>query len=201
MATRRNLWLAGALLGLVVLVAVASRGALPGRRRAGRTGSTRNLIWEFILIGVLRAVPALPARGDLGRRHDAARRAAVAGKEEPHRRNRDRPCDLPARDRRRGASAIYASNDHGNKQPKPQQRSSNGADQAEQARQEDPVRLAAGDRDPVDRGRRRGRRRLRAVPQAATGACRPRPSSRRSSPRSSTTRSTTCAPRTTRAGR
>ncbi len=52
MATRRNLWLAGALLGLVVLVAVASRAHSPAG--GGTThGVNSNLIWEFVLIGFL----------------------------------------------------------------------------------------------------------------------------------------------------
>lgn len=52
MATRRNLWLAGALLGLVVLVAVASRAHSPAG--GGTThGVDSNLVWEFILIGFL----------------------------------------------------------------------------------------------------------------------------------------------------
>jgi uncharacterized protein DUF4129 len=50
MATRRNLWLAGVLLGLVVLVAVASRAHSPAG--GGTThGIDSNLIWEFVLIG------------------------------------------------------------------------------------------------------------------------------------------------------
>jgi hypothetical protein len=50
MATRRNLWLAGALLGLVVLVAVASRAHSPAG--GGTTHAVdSNLVWEFVLIG------------------------------------------------------------------------------------------------------------------------------------------------------
>jgi len=50
MATRRNYWLAGALLGLIVLVAVASRAHSPAGGGATH-GVSSNLIWEFVLIG------------------------------------------------------------------------------------------------------------------------------------------------------
>jgi len=52
MATRRTLWLAGALLGLVVLVAVASRAHSPAGGGATH-GVDSSLIWEFVLIGIV----------------------------------------------------------------------------------------------------------------------------------------------------
>jgi hypothetical protein len=51
MATRRNLWLAGALLGLVVLVAVASRAHAPAGGGATH-GIDSNLLREFVLLAV-----------------------------------------------------------------------------------------------------------------------------------------------------
>ncbi len=52
MATRRNLWLAGALLGLVVVVAIAARAHSPAGGGSSH-GVDSNLIWEFVLVGVV----------------------------------------------------------------------------------------------------------------------------------------------------
>src|SRR6516225_5285836 len=52
MATRRNLWLAGALLGLVVVVAIAARAHSPTSGSSSH-GVDSNLIWEFVLVGVV----------------------------------------------------------------------------------------------------------------------------------------------------
>ena len=52
MAGRRNLILAGALLGLIALVAVASRGHAPAGN-GGTHGLNSQLIWEFVLLAVL----------------------------------------------------------------------------------------------------------------------------------------------------
>ena len=50
MATRRNLWLAGALLGLIVVVAVAARAHSPAGG-GGTHAIDSKLVWEFVLIG------------------------------------------------------------------------------------------------------------------------------------------------------
>ncbi len=52
MATRRNLWLAGALLGLVVVVAIAAHAHSPAGGGSSH-GVDANLIWEFVLVGVV----------------------------------------------------------------------------------------------------------------------------------------------------
>ena len=52
MAGRRNLIFAGALLGLIALVAVASRGHAPAGN-GGTHGLNSQLIWEFVLLAVL----------------------------------------------------------------------------------------------------------------------------------------------------
>jgi hypothetical protein len=52
MAGRRNLILAGMLVGLIALVAVASRGHSPAGN-ATTHGIDSKLIWEFVLVGVL----------------------------------------------------------------------------------------------------------------------------------------------------
>ena len=52
MAGRRTLILAGALLGLIALVAVASRGHAPAGN-GGTHGLNSQLIWEFVLLAVL----------------------------------------------------------------------------------------------------------------------------------------------------
>jgi hypothetical protein len=52
MATRRNLWLAGALLGLVVVVAIAAHAHSPAGGGSSH-GVDSNLIWEFVLVGVV----------------------------------------------------------------------------------------------------------------------------------------------------
>src|SRR5262245_28684527 len=52
MASRRNLILAGALLGLIALVAVASRGHSPAGSGATH-GLDSKLIWEFVLLAFL----------------------------------------------------------------------------------------------------------------------------------------------------
>ena len=52
MAGRRNLILAGALFGLIALVAVASRGHAPAGN-GGTHGLDSRLIWEFVLLAFL----------------------------------------------------------------------------------------------------------------------------------------------------
>jgi hypothetical protein len=52
MATRRNLWLAAALLGLVLVVAIAARAHSPTGGSSSH-GVDSNLIWEFVLVGIL----------------------------------------------------------------------------------------------------------------------------------------------------
>jgi NADH:ubiquinone oxidoreductase subunit 6 (subunit J) len=52
MAGRRNLILAGALFGLIALVAVASRGHAPAGN-GGTHGIDSKLIWEFVLLAFL----------------------------------------------------------------------------------------------------------------------------------------------------
>jgi 4-amino-4-deoxy-L-arabinose transferase-like glycosyltransferase len=52
MATRRNLWLAGALLGLVLVVAIAAHAHSPAGGGSAH-GIDANLIWEFVLVGIL----------------------------------------------------------------------------------------------------------------------------------------------------
>ena len=52
MATRRNLWLAGALLGLVVVVAIAAHAHSPAGGGSSH-GVDSSLIWEFVLVGVV----------------------------------------------------------------------------------------------------------------------------------------------------
>jgi 4-amino-4-deoxy-L-arabinose transferase-like glycosyltransferase len=52
MATRRNLGLAGVLLGLVVVVAIAAHAHSPAGGGSSH-GVDSNLIWEFVLVGVV----------------------------------------------------------------------------------------------------------------------------------------------------
>jgi Domain of unknown function (DUF4129) len=53
MASRRNLSLAGALVALVALVALASRAHAPAGGGGGAQHLNAELIWEYVLIGVL----------------------------------------------------------------------------------------------------------------------------------------------------
>jgi|SRR6516165_9487613 len=87
MATRRNLWLAGALLGLVVLVAVASRAHSPAGG-GGTHGVDSNLVWEFILLGFLALfLLSLPValwivfttRRDAAKAHGRGKRSSLLG--------------------------------------------------------------------------------------------------------------------------
>jgi hypothetical protein len=125
MATRRNLWLAGALLGLVVLVAVASRGHSPAG--GGEThGVDSNLVWEFILIGFfglfLLCLPVaiwvvvttrLDAPPDRRRKKHRTVGIAIA-------------LAIFLFAVVVAAERYYANNNHGNKQPKQQQLLQNG---------------------------------------------------------------------------
>ncbi len=52
MATRRNLWLAGALLGLILVVAIAAHAHSPTGGGSSH-GIDANLIWEFVLVGIV----------------------------------------------------------------------------------------------------------------------------------------------------
>ena len=87
MAARRNLALAGALVALVAIVALASRAHTPAGGGATH-GVDSKLIWEFVLIGVVglfvlcipvAAWVVLSSRGD-------------------------RPCRMPAGESRSSAS-------------------------------------------------------------------------------------------------
>jgi hypothetical protein len=125
MATRRNLWLAGALLGLVVLVAVASRGHSPAGG-GGTHGVDSNLVWEFILIGFfglfLLCLPVaiwvvvttrLDAPPDRRRKKHRTVGIAIA-------------LAIFLFAVVVAAERYYANNNHGNKQPKQQQLLQNG---------------------------------------------------------------------------
>lgn len=56
MASRRNLSLAGALVALVALVAIASRAHAPAGNGSGTQHLDSRLIWEYLLIGVLALI-------------------------------------------------------------------------------------------------------------------------------------------------
>jgi Domain of unknown function (DUF4129) len=53
MASRRNLSLAAALVGLVALVAIASRAHSPAGGGGGTHGVDSKVIWEFVLLGII----------------------------------------------------------------------------------------------------------------------------------------------------